>query len=98
MSLTKSQRRYLRELSHPLKPVVTVGNKGITPSLLDELDIALEHHELLKVRMAGGDRAERDEQVRVLIEHSGAELVQSIGYVASLYRANSEQPKLALPR
>lgn len=98
MQLTNSQRRYLRELAHPLKPVVMIGNKGVTPSLLDELGIALEHHELIKVRVGGGDREQRDEQIQALLDHSGANLVQSIGHIITLYRANSEQPKLALPR
>lgn len=98
MSLTNSQRSYLRELAHPLKPVVTIGNKGVTPSLLEELGLALDHHELLKVRVGGGDRAQRDEQIQALLKHSGAELVQSIGHIVSLYRVNPEQPKLALPR
>lgn len=98
MPLTHSQRRYLRELAHPLKPVVMIGNKGITPSLLDELGIALDHHELLKVRISGADRSQRDAQIQTLLKHSGAELVQSIGHIVSLYRVNPEQPRLALPR
>lgn len=98
MPLSNSQRRYLRVLAHPLKPVVMVGNKGITPALLEELAAALDHHELLKVRIGGADRAQRDEQIRELLDRSGAELVQSIGHIASFYRVNPEQPKLALPR
>lgn len=98
MPLTSSQRRYLRELAHPLKPVVTIGNKGVTPALLGELDIALNHHELLKVRLGGGDREQCDAQTQELIAQSKAELVQRIGHVVSLYRPNPEQARLALPR
>lgn len=97
MPVTASQRRYLRQLAHPLKPVVTLGAKGVTDSVVAELEIALDHHELLKVRLSG-DRDERAAQLAQLLERTGAEAVQSIGHIASLYRANREQPRLALPR
>lgn len=98
MSPTASQRRYLRGLAHSLKPVVTIGGKGVTQSLLAELDAGLDHHELLKVRLSGGDREARDTEIDALLSASGAELVQRIGHVATLYRANPDQPRLALPR
>ena len=66
MPITASQRRYLRELAHPLKPVVTLGAKGVTAPVLAELDLALDHHELLKVRLSG-DRAQRAAQYVGLI-------------------------------
>lgn len=97
MPVTASQRRYLRQLAHPLKPVVTLGTKGVTDSVVAELDTALEHHELLKVRLSG-DRDERAAQLAQLLERTGAEAVQAIGHIASLYRANPQQPRLALPR
>jgi RNA-binding protein len=97
MPLSASQRRYLRELAHPLKPVVLLGAKGVTQALLDELDVALDHHELLKVRLSG-DRDERAAQLADIVAHTGAEAVQSVGHVASLYRANRDRPRLALPR
>jgi RNA-binding protein len=96
--LTASQTRYLRGLAHPLKPVVLLGGKGITPSLLKELAQALADHELIKVRLGGGDRAARAAEVMKLAESSHAETVQTIGHVAVLYRRNDEQPKIALPR
>ncbi|HET8899660.1 MAG TPA: YhbY family RNA-binding protein [Rhodanobacteraceae bacterium] len=97
MPVTASQRRYLRELAHPLKPVLLLGAKGVTAPLLAELDVALDHHELIKVRLSG-DRAERANQLEQLLASSHAEAVQSIGHVAALYRANRDKPKLALPR
>lgn len=98
MSLTPSQVRYLRGLAHPLKPLIQLGGRGVTPALLRELGLALDHHELVKVRLAGADRAERDQQLDTLLAGSGAELVQRVGHVASIYRHNAEAPKLALPR
>jgi len=98
MSLSPSQKRYLRGLAHGLKPVTLTGNKGVTPALLKEFSGALEHHELIKVKLGSDDRAERAEQIAALAQGAGAELVQSIGRVACFYRRNEEQPKLALPK
>ena len=98
MSLTPSQKRYLRGLAHDLKPVIMTGNKGVTPALLKEFAGALEHHELIKVKLGSDDRDERAAQIAELAEGAQAEVVQSIGRVACFYRRNEEQPKLALPK
>ena len=98
MALTPSQVRYLRGMAHPLKPVLQLGGRGVTPALLRELDTALDHHELVKVRLAGVDRSARAEQLDALLAGSGADLVQRIGHIASVFRRNAEAPKLALPR
>lgn len=97
MSLKSSQIRYLRSLAHALKPVVSVGNKGVTDAVRAEFARALDDHELVKVRLAGDDRAARASQIAELTG-AGVELVQSIGKVACFYRRNDEQPKIALPR
>lgn len=97
MSLSKRARSYLRRLSHELRPVIHVGAKGLTPALTAELDRALDHHELVKVQLAIDDRDARAEAARQLAATARAELVQEIGKVASLYRANPREPRLALP-
>lgn len=97
MPLTASQTRYLRGLAHPLKPVLLLGDKGVTPGVLAELEQALDTHELIKVRLAGQDRRARAAALDQLLESSGAERVHGIGHVAVLYRRNAEQPKIALP-
>ena len=96
--LSNSQKRYLRGLAHSLKPVIMTGNKGLTPTLIQEFSTALDHHELVKVKLGSDDRNARAEQVATLEKSVGAELVQSIGKVACFYRRNAEQPKLALPK
>jgi len=98
MSLTSSQIRYLRGIAHSLKPVIMTGNKGLTDAVIKELGIALDHHELIKVKLGSEDRDERRAQIASLSERTGAELVQSIGRVACFYRQNPDQPKLALPK
>lgn len=98
MSFTPTQKRYLRGLSHALHPIVMIGQGGLTKAITDELEIALDHHELVKVKLAGPDRAERKQQIDGLLEASNAQLVQSIGHTATLYRRNQKEPRLALPR
>ena len=96
MSLTNVQTRYLRGLAHKLKPVVYLGQKGVTPSVLAELDAALTVHELVKVKLAG-EREEKAGLVEQLAREAKAEVVQKIGHVVSLFRRNTEKPRVALP-
>lgn len=98
MPLSPSQRRYLRSLAHDLKPVILLGAKGATEAVVKELDLALTHHELVKVRLSGGDKDERQEQIDFLAGGTGAENVQQIGHIVVLFRRNENEPKLALPR
>ena len=98
MPLSSSQKRYLRGLAHSLKPVIMIGNKGVSDALIAEFSIALDDHELIKVKLAGDDREERAAQISKLGEAGQAELVQSIGKVACFYRRNADKPKLALPK
>lgn len=95
--LTATQRRYLRGLCHALKPLVMLGNKGLTDSVKAELEATLAHHELVKIKLSGGDREERQQQLDELLAASRAELVQQIGHVVSVFRRNVDQPRLALP-
>jgi len=98
MALTSSQIRYLRGLAHPLKPVLLMGGKGVTAGVLKELEQALDEHELIKVKLSGGDRAARTGDLAKLVESSHAEAVQTIGHIAVLFRRNAEQPQIALPK
>jgi RNA-binding protein len=98
MSLSPSQRRYLRSLAHDLKPVILLGAKGATDAVVKELDLALTHHELVKVKLSGGDKDERQEQIDFLAGGTGAQSVQQIGHIVVLFRRNEDEPKLALPR
>jgi RNA-binding protein len=97
MPLTEKQKKHLRALGHSLKPVILTGAAGLTESLVEELDRALTHHELLKVRVSAEDREARDRMIATLSERSGAELVQRVGHVALLYRRNPERPRIELP-
>jgi len=98
MSLSASQKRYLRGLAHGLSPIVHVGNKGVTPAVVNEFGSALDQHELIKVKIAGDDRDARKAQIEALAESAGADVVQRIGHVACYFRRNKEEPKIALPK
>jgi RNA-binding protein len=95
--LSDAQRKYLRRLGHDLNPVVLVGNSGLSPNLIAELDGALAHHELVKVRARVGDRDVRDELLAELASSTRSEMVQRIGHVALFYRANPEKTRILLP-
>ncbi|HEX6832385.1 MAG TPA: ribosome assembly RNA-binding protein YhbY [Rudaea sp.] len=98
MPLKPAQKRYLRGLAHALNPVVLLGNKGVTEAVVKEMSIALDRHELVKVKLSGADKDERGAQIEELAKTTGAETVQSIGKVATFYRRNAEEPKLMLPK
>jgi RNA-binding protein len=93
MTLSEPQKKFLRGLGHSLKPLVIVGDAGLTASVLAEFEVTLAHHELIKARVRATDRAARDEIVARLCSISGAALVQRIGNVALLYRPNPEKKK-----
>ena len=97
MDLTESQKKYLRGLGHQLKPLVMVGDAGLSDAVLAEFEGTLDHHELIKVRVKVGDREERDRIIISLCDSAGAELVQRIGNTALLYRENPEKKKIVLP-
>ena len=95
--LNESQLKYLRGLGHQLKPVVTVGDKGLSDTVRAEYETALAHHELVKVRLRVGDRDRRDAMIDELSAGARAILVQRIGNVALLYRENPKDRKIRLP-
>jgi RNA-binding protein len=97
-SLAKHQIRHLRGLAHALKPAVMIGQHGLRDAVLEELDGTLDHHELVKVKVAVGDRDERDAVISLLLQHTGAQLVQRIGNMAVLFRRNPQKPRIELPR
>ena len=90
MALTEKHKRELRGRGHTLKPVVTIGNAGLSNAVMREIDLSLAHHELMKVKIASGDRDQRMALIGNLCEKLGAELVQSIGHIALLYRPSQD--------
>ena len=97
MALSEKQLRYLRGRAHPLKPVVAIGQHGLSDSVAAETDRALSDHELIKVRVAGMERDARDAALAQLAKRTHSELVTRIGHIAVLYRRNKEKTRILLP-
>jgi RNA-binding protein len=97
MDLSEKQLRFLRGKAHPLKPLLLIGNSGLTPAVCAEAEHLLADHELVKVRVRGAERTARDALLQALVTQTHSVLVQRIGHVATLYRARQPLPKLVLP-
>ncbi len=97
MPLNEPQRKHLRRLGHDRRAIVLVGQAGLGPNLIAELDRALNDHELVKVRARVGDRGERDRILAELETATRSELVQRIGHTALYYRRNPDKPGILLP-
>jgi RNA-binding protein len=95
--LSEKQRRYLRGLAHPLKPVILLGKEGLTDSVAKEAARALHDHELIKVKGLGGDRDARDAAFAALAERTGSALVHRIGNVGVLYRPRPDLKRILIP-
>jgi|TARA_B110000483_G_C18206728_1_gene548175 RNA-binding protein len=81
-------KKQLRAIGHNLKPVIIVGQKGTSKTLLAETNRSLNDHELIKIKLASADRDTRKALIETMCDSCNAELVQSIGKVALLYRKN----------
>jgi RNA-binding protein len=95
--LTERQRRFLKGLAHSLKPIVRLGNAGLTEAVATETERALHDHELIKVKAPGGDREGRDALFAALATRTRSSLVQRIGNVAVLYRARPDLARIVIP-
>lgn len=96
MALTQDQKKRFRKIGHHLKPVVMVSDSGLTEGVMNELERALEDHELIKVKCAVLDREDKYAIVEAICEETGAINAQIIGKMALLYRpAKKPNPKLS---
>ncbi len=96
MELSEKQKKFLRGQGHALSPLARLGSAGVTDGFMAELDRTLTRHELVKVKLNGGNRTDRESALGLILAGSGATLVTRIGNVAVLYRPAPE-PRLVLP-
>ncbi|MDH5547823.1 MAG: ribosome assembly RNA-binding protein YhbY [Gammaproteobacteria bacterium] len=96
MSITSKQKQHLKALAHALKPVVIIGANGLSEAVSVEIENALAHHELLKVKINIGDKDDRMEVANTIATNLNAELVQNIGRISIFYRP-SQNHKIQLP-
>ena len=95
--LSTKQKQFLKGLAHHLSPVVMLGGNGLTEGVLAEIDNALNHHELIKVKIAGADRETKQLIIDAIVRETQSFNVQTIGHILVLYRP-SEEGKIQLPR
>ena len=95
MTITDKQIIFLRKSCHHIKPIVTVGNAGLTENVMSEVELALSHHELVKIKI-NGNSEERKAITDKIVADTGAVLVQTIGHTASFYR-EADKPVIKLP-
>lgn len=97
LQISSSQRRFLRGLAHSLNPVVMIGQQGLTPSVVKEVKLSLEHHELIKIRVLGDDRELREQWLTQLCEELEAAPVQHLGKLLVLFKS-ADKPVIKLPK
>lgn len=97
MAITNKQKKFLRTLAHDRKPVIWLGQNGLTENILAEIETALSHHELIKIKLRVADREKRDRLIMEICDSTGSENVHKIGNIVAVYRQNRTQPGIILP-
>ena len=85
-SISNIKRKELKKKAYFLKPIIMIGQNGLTDAVINEIDVALNAHELIKVRAKGSDKDERAEQCLKMQEKLNANIIHRIGFVTVLYR------------
>ncbi len=94
--LGNQEKKHLRRIGHELNPTVTVADKGLSETVLNEIERALKDHELIKIKVNVADRETRNQLITQLSETSAAEVIQTVGRVALLFRKSKKpNPKLS---
>jgi RNA-binding protein len=96
MKLTPKQIRFLRARAHHLNPVVMTGSAGLSDAVLNEIEQAVSHHELIKIKLGGTDRTRRQQMCATICERLDAAAVQTIGQMLVIYRP-ANKPLITLP-
>ena len=96
--LNKDQKKYLRTLLHSTNVIIWIGQNGLTENVINEIETALDQHELIKIRVRTGNSEDRDKLLELICKHTGAEFIQKIGSVISVYRANRDKPVITFPK
>ncbi len=89
--ITATQKRQLRGSAHALKPVVIVGDKGITDNVLQEINQTLDNHELIKIRINAENKAQRQQIIQDICTRTQAILIQTIGHIIAIYREKADE-------
>ena len=96
MTLSEKQKRFLRQQAHHRKVIVIIGQHGMSDNVISEVDLALQHHELVKVRINTSDRDTRHALIEQIAQRTHSHVIQKIGHLGVFYR-QSKNPKIILP-
>ena len=97
MELTSAQRRYLKQLAHPLKPLLQMGKEGPSAQFMRNMIEHLDNHELIKVRILNNCMATR-EDITAAFENAEVTVVQKVGHNYTVFKQKEEDSQLSLPR
>lgn len=97
MDLTTKQKQCLKREAHHLKPIVMIGNNGLTEGVIAEIELALRYHELIKVKIVTEERTTKELMAKAITRETQANLIQLIGSIAIFYRP-SDAKKIQLPK
>lgn len=97
LNLTPGQRRFLRAQAHSLNPVVLIGDAGLTAGVMKEIEHSLASHELIKIKVASGDRELREAMLAEICNELEAAPAQHIGKTLVIYRP-AKKPRIILPK
>lgn len=97
MTLSNKQKQYLKGLAHSLKPIVQLGANGLTEGVVAEINNALAHHELIKVKVPSDDRDEKALIMDAIVGETASIKIQSIGHTLVIYKSSDEN-KITLPK
>ncbi|MBL4910150.1 MAG: ribosome assembly RNA-binding protein YhbY [Alteromonadaceae bacterium] len=97
MTLNKKQIQHLKGLAHSLKPIVLLGSNGLTEAVIAEIDYALNHHELIKVKIPTDDKENKALIIEAICRETKSTKIQVIGKTLIIYR-QSEEKKIRIPK
>lgn len=86
--MNQAQLLKLKKSAHHLKPVILIGQKGLTEAVIAEIEQALEAHELIKIKMSGWEKDDKLTMLNTICHQTQADLIQNIGHTTTIYRKN----------
>ena len=92
LNLTPHERSELRAAAHALRPVVLIGDNGLTDAVIKEITVHLQAHQLIKIRVAGDDRQARLTMLEQICDALDAAPIHHLGKILTIYRPNIERP------
>jgi RNA-binding protein len=90
LDITSQERSALRAAAHPLRPVVLIGDRGLSEAVLKEIDLNLDAHHLIKVRVSGEDRDARHAMLEVICDALSCAAIHHLGKTLIIYRPDQE--------